>query len=176
MNKNTCIISSPLDTYSGYGARSRDLIRSIIKVKGEDWDIKLLSQRWGNCPFGFLQPGENDDMLSRIIQPQDIKTQPDVFIMISVPNEMQRVGKWNILITAGVESDIVPGDCLFGANQADLIIVSSEHSKEGFVKAKYDQIDNQTKQKVAELTCVKEISVLFEGIDTNVFQKIDWVE
>ena len=32
MNKPLFIISSPYDTYSGYGARSRDLIKAIIKT------------------------------------------------------------------------------------------------------------------------------------------------
>ena len=30
MSKNTFIISSPFDTYSGYGSRSRDVIKAII--------------------------------------------------------------------------------------------------------------------------------------------------
>ena len=30
MNKNTFFISAPVDTYSGYGARARDLVRAII--------------------------------------------------------------------------------------------------------------------------------------------------
>jgi len=44
MSKPLCIISSPVDTFSGYGARSRDFIKSLIKTKGEEWDIKLLYQ------------------------------------------------------------------------------------------------------------------------------------
>ena len=32
MNRNTFYISAPVDTYSGYGARSRDLIKAIIEL------------------------------------------------------------------------------------------------------------------------------------------------
>ena len=32
MNKPEFVISSPFDTYSGYGARARDLIKAIIKL------------------------------------------------------------------------------------------------------------------------------------------------
>ena len=39
--KNTFYISSPFDTYSGYGARSRDLIKAIIETG--KYDVKLLS-------------------------------------------------------------------------------------------------------------------------------------
>ena len=42
------IISCPIDTYSGYGARSRDLVKVIIEL--DSYDIKILPQRWGNTP------------------------------------------------------------------------------------------------------------------------------
>ena len=32
MNKPTMFISSPVDTYSGYGARSRDFIKAVLKL------------------------------------------------------------------------------------------------------------------------------------------------
>jgi hypothetical protein len=51
--KPTFVISSPFDTYSGYGARSRDLIKAIIAT--DKYNVKLLSQRWGNTPFGFCK-------------------------------------------------------------------------------------------------------------------------
>ena len=46
------IISCPIDTYSGYGARSRDLVKSIIEL--DKYNVKVLSQRWGDCPWGFI--------------------------------------------------------------------------------------------------------------------------
>ena len=51
--KNTFVISCPIDTYSGYGARSRDLVKSIIEL--DKYDVKLLPQRWGNTAFGFIE-------------------------------------------------------------------------------------------------------------------------
>ena len=48
-----CVVSCPADTFSGYGHRSRDFVRSLIKVKGDEWDIKILPQRWGSTPWGF---------------------------------------------------------------------------------------------------------------------------
>jgi len=47
MSKPICIVSCQIDTYSGYGARSRDFVKSLIKNKDKEWDIKILSQRWG---------------------------------------------------------------------------------------------------------------------------------
>ena len=51
--KKTYIISCPIDTYSGYGARSRDLVKSIIEL--DKYDVKILGQRWGSTPFGFIE-------------------------------------------------------------------------------------------------------------------------
>ena len=31
--KPTCVVSCPIDTFSGYGARSRDFVKALIKVK-----------------------------------------------------------------------------------------------------------------------------------------------
>jgi hypothetical protein len=39
--KKLCVVSCPIATRSGYGSRSRDLVRSLIQTKGEEWDIKI---------------------------------------------------------------------------------------------------------------------------------------
>jgi hypothetical protein len=51
MNKPLFVISSAFDTYSGYGARSRDLIKAIIEL--DKYEVKLIPQRWGETPWGF---------------------------------------------------------------------------------------------------------------------------
>ena len=51
--KNTFVISCPIDTYSGYGARSRDLVKSIIEL--DKYNVQILGQRWGSTPFGFIK-------------------------------------------------------------------------------------------------------------------------
>ena len=61
--KPVCVVSCPIDTYSGYGARSRDFVKSLIEVKGQEWDIQILAQRWGETPTGYLQKNNGEDML-----------------------------------------------------------------------------------------------------------------
>ena len=105
MNKNTFFISAPVDTYSGYGARSRDLVRAIIN-QGK-YDVKILSQRWGNTRFGYLKDHNDTEISSRIVS--KVNTQPDIWMQISVPNEFQPMGKFNIGVTAGIETTICHG-------------------------------------------------------------------
>ena len=102
--------------------------------------------------------------------------QPDVYVDIRIPNEFQTYGKVNIGITAGIETTAVSSKWVEGCNKMDLVIVPSEHSKEGFVKALYDkmqQMPNGEQQKVGELKLEKPIEVLFEGVDENTFKLIE---
>ena len=64
--KKFCVVSCPISTRSGYGARSRDFVRALIEAR-PDWDVKILSQRWGNTPMDALVVGADDDLLSRIV-------------------------------------------------------------------------------------------------------------
>jgi hypothetical protein len=66
-------------------------------------------------------------MLDAII-PTPLQRQPDVWIQISVPDEFQKIGKFNIGITAGIETDLCDVRFIQGANNMDLILGSSNHS------------------------------------------------
>ena len=165
--KPICIVSCPIDTFSGYGHRSRDFVRSLIKSKGEDWDIKILPQKWGNTPWGFL---EKNDPLKKYYLPQGQHPQPEVWIQITIPNEFQRQGKFNIGVTAGIESTAPPVDFVQGMNRMDLNLVSSKFTKDTFNNIQYDETDKNG-NLIQQLRMEKPIEVLFEGLDTGVYLK-----
>ena len=165
MNKNTFFISAPVDTYSGYGARSRDLVRAIIN-QGK-YDVKILSQRWGNTRFGYLKDDNDTDISSRIVS--KVNTQPDIWMQISVPNEFQPMGKFNIGVTAGIETTICHGTWIEGCNRMNLILTSSEHSKNTFTKTIFEKINNQTNIKEGELKITTPVEVLLEGADLTIY-------
>lgn len=172
MNKPLCIVSSPLDTFSGYGARARDFIKALIKVRGDEWDIKLLSQRWGNTPFGFLDKDIEDekDLLDRII-PQ-MKQQPDVWFQLTVPNEFQKIGKHlSIGVTAGIETTICDPSWIEGCNRMDMVMVSSNHAKSVFENSKFEQQDKNTNKVMGVVELKTPVEVLFEGVDVEKYFK-----
>lgn len=177
MSKPICIVSCPIDTYSGYGARSRDFVKSLIKNKGEEWDIKILSQRWGSTPFGALNTGHDDDtdLKNRIVGAltMTLPSQPDVWIQITVPNEFQPVGKYNIGVTAGIETTICDPSWIDGCNRMDLNLVSSKHSENVFKTNGYQQQDPATGRIIKEGKLEKPIEVLFEGADLSKYFKSD---
>ena len=164
------VVQGPVATRSGYGNHTRDLVTSLIRA--DKYDIQIISLPWGSTPTDALKP-ENPDHLKIIkcIAAGNINRKPDVFIQISVPNEFQPHGKFNIGVTAGIETNQVSAEFIQGCNKMDLIITTSQHSKDGFVKSTYDKIDDKTKQKIDELSLQKPIEVLFEGIDTNVYKR-----
>jgi len=176
MNKPLCVVSCPIDTYSGYGARSRDFVRSLIKAKGDEWDIKILSQRWGQTPFGALNEDieEEADLKNRIIGAltMQLNFQPYVWIQITVPNEFQPLGKHNIGVTAGIETTICDHTWIEGCNRMDVTLVSSEHSKKIFETSTFEH-KNAAGQSIGSFKLNKPVEVLFEGADLNKYFKSD---
>lgn len=124
----TAVISSPVATQSGYGHHAREIIKQFIDKRGDEWDIKLLSMPWGHTPFTYPIPL---DWQRRII-PLPLTAQPDVWVQITVPNEFQAIGKYNIGVTAGTEGDICPAEWIAKINQMQVVIVPSEFTKTVF--------------------------------------------
>jgi len=168
-------ISAPIDTWSGYGARSRDIVKALLK--SDKYDIKILPQRWGSTPFGFLQADnpEHKQMLDCYWNQPQLPRQPDIWMQITVPNEFQAVGKFNIGVTAGIETTICAPQWIEGINKMNLTLVSSQHSKKVFEDSAFEQRDKNTNQVVGNIKLKKPIEVLFEGVDLNIYQKIDTV-
>ena len=171
MNKPFIVVSCPIDTYSGYGSRARDVVRALMK--SDKYDVKILSQRWGSTPYGFLNKDipEEKQMLDSII-PTTLTRQPDVWIQITVPNEFQKIGKFNIGITAGIETDICTPQFIEGCNNMDLILASSNHTKTVFEKTVYDKKDKAGNLQ-GTVRLETKCEVLFEGLDLEKYFYIE---
>jgi glycosyltransferase involved in cell wall biosynthesis len=169
--KKLCIVSCPIDTLSGYGSRSRDLVRSLIKLKDDKWDIKILAQRWGNTPWGVLDPEKDIDLISRLVP--NIHRKPDVWIQITVPNEFQPVGNINIGVTAGIETTICPPQWIEGCNRMNLVLTSSNHSKKVFESVQFKVANEQGQPTGQEIKLTTPVEVLFEGFDTDIYKHIE---
>ena len=171
VKKPLLVVQGPVATRSGYGDHSRDLVRSLISL--DKYDIRIVSLRWGNTPMNALNPNNESDkqIIDRIGLPID--RTPDVFIQISVPNEFERKGTYNIGITAGIETTVCPIDWIHGCNKMDLIIVPSEFSKDVLLKTTYVEKNNQTGQIVNNFKITKPIEVLFEGFNDATFGAVE---
>jgi hypothetical protein len=168
MNKQYCVISCPIDTYSGYGARSRDFVKALYELKKDEWDIGILAQRWGATPWNYIEENSKDwDFLnSLIIRTGQLTKQPDVWIQITIPSEFQPIGKHNIGVTAGIETTICHASWIDGCNRMNLVLVSSNHAKTVFKGSEFQE-NNQNGQVVRTIKLQKPVEVLFEGVDLS---------
>lgn len=169
MNKPTLVFQGPIFTRSGYGDHCRDLMKSLRKM--DKFEIKIIPLRWGNTPQNQVD-GESEFgrwMLERVITKLEFR--PDVFMQVSVANEFTPSGNFNIGITAGVETTICPKEFIEGCNKMDLIITPSNFTKQNLAGTVYQQKNQQTGEIVGEFKITKPVEVLFEGLDTQIFEK-----
>ena len=170
--KPLIFVSCPIETMSGYGARSRDIVKALLKT--DKYDVKVISQRWGSTAWNALDPNKSEDkqLLDLIWKQPQLPRQPDIWIQITVPNEFQTIGKFNIGITAGIETTVCDATWIEGINRMDLTLVSSEHAKKVFEDSRFERRDKNTNQVVGVVKLEKPIEVLFEGVDLNKYNFI----
>ena len=164
------IVSCPIDTYSGYGARARDFVKALIEL--DEYDVKVLPQRWGQTPWGFIDDHPEWNFLKSHLLPvgNQLPKQPEVWCQITVPNEFTPIGKYNIGLTAGIETTGCHPSWVEGCNKMDLVLTSSTHSAKVLKTIKFEQRDRKTNQVVGEYGLQKPIEVLIEGADLNTYQ------
>jgi glycosyltransferase involved in cell wall biosynthesis len=163
--KPTLVFQGPVATRSGYGDHARDLLHSLYKL--DKFDIKVVSLRWGQTPMDALNyDNEFHKWIIESIIPT-VQEKPDIFIQVTVPNEFQPLGFYNIGITAAIETNHSPLDWVHGCNRMDLIIVPSEHSKKSLIDSVYNEADKQSGQLIKQHQIQKPVEVLFEGFNEN---------
>ncbi len=169
MNKPVFVISCPIDTYSGYGARSRDIVKAIIEL--DKYDVKVLPQRWGATPKGFIKDNPEWEFLTKyIFNGPQLPSQPEIWMQITVPNEFQPVGKYNIGCTAGIETTIAPADWIEGCSRMNLILGSSKHTIDVLKSSKFEKRDQRTNQSLGLIEWNGDSEVIFEGADTETYK------
>jgi glycosyltransferase involved in cell wall biosynthesis len=161
------LFRGPVKTRSGYGAHSRDLLESLYRM--DLFDIKIDSCNWGTTPLTAFEEGNSfhEWVESNIIT--NLELQPDIYIQVTVPNEFQRLGKFNVGITAGIETTVAPKEWIDGCNKMDLIITTSTFSRDVLLSTVYNENENNTGKLVKQHKIEKPIEILFEGVDNLIY-------
>jgi len=166
------VISCPIDTYSGYGSRSRDLVKSIIEL--DKYEVKIMPQRWGNTPWNFIEDHVEWLFLKQyMLTTPQLPKQPEIWAQVTVPNEFQPIGKYNIGFTAGIETTVCAPEWIDGVNRMDITLVSSNHAKQVFENTTFEQKDQQSNQVVRIIKLEKPVEVLFEGADIEKYYPLE---
>jgi len=167
MMKPFLLFRGPVKTRSGYGAHSRDLLEALHKM--DLFDIKIDSCGWGSTPLTAL---EKDNVFHSWIESNivtAIPNTPDIYVQVTVPNEFQRVGKFNIGVTAGIETTVAPKSWIDGCNRMDSIITTSQFSADVLLSTVYNENEKNTGKLVTQYRITKPVSVLFEGVDETIY-------
>ena len=112
------LIQAPILTRSGYGERSRDIAYALLK--NTNYFIEIFPTNWGNTPWIDISHTEKGQLINMAIT-QTPTPEPDIFIQITIPNEFRKVGRYNIGITAGIETDLCAPDWIEGCNRMDTV-------------------------------------------------------
>ena len=165
----TVTLYAPFDEYCGYGARARDLANCTKYIK--NYNFEFTNLKFGSSPIGFLKDQNEEYILSKLTENEDT----DISVLINVPAPDQNFGKKNILITAGVETDILPKQYVEYSKEKDLILTSSKFAQQTIqefvpdVPCKvlfeaYDPVYLEDAEKcslVDELSCIKESFIFY---------------
>jgi hypothetical protein len=170
-NKPICVMQAPLFTRSGYGGWAMAVAKSLLKYK--KFDTYFAPTRWGNCPKknseSDVLPHEKE-VFDKILK-SPLQKQPELFLQMTIPVEFNPVGKYNIGLTAGIETSCPPGQWIEGLNKMNMNIVLSNFNKEVFSQASF--IKQSQDGRKENLKSEKPMEVVFWGIDTDVFKKTE---
>jgi len=83
-DKPICLVTAPVATRSGYGAHSRDICRSLIKL--DRYDVRVWPVRWGSTPMNALHKDDPNDIIiiERLLESPNIERQPEIHIHIVI--------------------------------------------------------------------------------------------
>lgn len=170
MNRPILLFRGPVETRSGYGSHARDVLESLYKM--DMFDISVDSCNWGVTPMNALEDGNEFHQWIKEHKVISMSVQPDIYVSVTISNEFRRVGKFNVGITAGVETTIVGKDLVDGCNEMDLIIVPSTFTRDSYYNTVYNETEKSTNRLIKQFRVNKPIEVLFEGVNTNIYNDV----
>lgn len=181
MSKPVCVLQAPIWTRSGYGDWALAIAKSLLKY--DKFEMHIVPTRWGQCSRKNLDEEMNDplgkELLNRVLR-GPLTQQPEVFIQVSIPNEFlmspqgpMKVGRYNIGMTASIETTVPKPEWIEGLNRMDLNIAMSRHGKDVLVQAQYSK--KLPNGMIEPLTVKSPMEILFWGADTTKYCKTDMI-
>lgn len=127
------LLRAPALTESGYGVHARQIAKWLIERK-TNLSIQLLT--WGDTPW-IIDPSRENGLIEQIM----LRTAPaqklhDVTFQLQLPNEWDHtLGKYNVGVTAAVETDICNPEWIAACNRMNCVVVPSEFTKSVLCKS-----------------------------------------
>jgi len=128
------IIEAPVESYSFFGSKSRQLIKAIKKIH-PDWIVSIYNYFEDNTRAGFI-----DNDIENLIITRSEEHHPDVWIQVGHPSIFYRKGVKNIGVTTSYiyyPVDLFIGGC----NNMDVIWTFSQYSIDTMSMLHYETND-----------------------------------
>jgi len=128
------VIRAPLLSISGYGEHSRQVLKYLLSQS--NISVRTQIVQWGNTAWSINREGF-DGLTGKIMDTSTNDAQGfDVSFQVQLPDEWSdTIAKFNIGVTAGVETDICSPAWIESINKMNLVIVPSEHVKNTLVRS-----------------------------------------
>lgn len=123
------ILRAPLLSISGYGEHSRQVFEWAKSIP--TWEVSTHIVNWGNTTW-HVNPSAEDGLVENIMsRSTNQSTGFDISIQVQLPDEWDaNIAKYNIGVTAAVETDKCKREWVDACNKMDCIIVPSQHVKD----------------------------------------------
>lgn len=131
--KKKVLFRAPALTQSGYGVHSRQVFRWLMTHQ-DTCDVYVQALSWGHTPW-FVDRSAMGGLIGDIMsRTGNIPADLDISVQVQLPNEWDAtLAKFNVGVTAAVETDRCNPEWLAAVNKMDLVIVPSEHVKQVFL-------------------------------------------
>lgn len=141
--KKKVLLRAPVLSKSGYGEHSRQVLRYLLE---KDIDLKVSILPWGITPW-YLDHNECNGLIGKAMSISNSKEgeEFDISIQVQLPSEWNnKLAKFNVGVTAGVETDISSLTWSENCKSMDLVIVPSEFTKRSLA-ANINELDKKIK-------------------------------
>ena len=136
------VVRGPLLSMSGYGNHAREVYRWLEEKEGVDIVTQILP--WGVTPW-HVNPDALGGMVNRIMRksvPLNTEQNIDISFQVQLPNEWDHnLARFNVGVTAAVETDICNPHWVQCCNRMNLIIVPTNFTKKTLQETMFDQFD-----------------------------------
>lgn len=168
--KPVLLLEGPVASRSGYGDHCRGIINSLMA--DDRFDLRIDPVTWGDTPQTALDDGSPFSAeIKRRFLTEPLHEQPEVHIHVSLPDAFQPRGKFNVGVTAGIETTLPRAEWIEGLNRMHVNFVPSTFSKAVFDNASF--IRRYADGRLEPIRLTRPTEVMFEGVDTAVFHKTD---
>lgn len=129
-------VRGPLLSISGYGNHTRQVYRWL--KENTDHQLKTQILPWGITPW-HINPAAENGLIGSIMQESiaiETNERFDVSFQVQLPNEWDtNIARFNVGVTAAVETDICNPAWVQACNRMNLIVVPSTHTRDTLVKS-----------------------------------------